>query len=141
MQLQYHIKYLYGHLYAVSTSFEVNGVRKEVLTRVTCKSETLPEIVKRTRGALGNAFFAARKRDADLPQNNRYVWDCDISDLQPSLAKGNIGLTKTVPQQTVPTDKKRVLEVKKVNGVWTIVKHDSELLTWSEACELLKQRI
>ena len=141
MQLQYHIKYLYGHLYAVSTSFEVNGVRKEVLTRVTCKATTLPEIVKRTRGALGNAFFAARKRDADLPQNNRYEWDCDTSDLQPSFKKDNFCLAKPVPQQNDTGSKKRVLEVKKVNGVWTIVKHDSELLTWSEACELLKQRI
>lgn len=141
MQLQYHIKYLYGHLYAVSASFEVNGVRKEVLTRVTCNATTLPELVKRTRGALANAFFVARKRDADLPQNNRYEWDCDTSDLQPSLKKDSFCLTKSVPQQNDTGSKRRVLEVKKVNGVWTIVKHDSELLTWSEACELLKQRI
>lgn len=140
MELKYHIKYLYGELYAVSTKLELNGAHKEVVTRTQCKSTELPEIVKKARLSISNAFFYARRRDESFPNNNRYVWDCDISDLQPRFRTGSTPSLKSTQTQKID-NQKRVLEVKKINGVWTIVKHDSELLTWSEACELLKQRI
>lgn len=136
MQTTFHIKKLYGTSYCASASFVHNGVTKRIETKFKIESSDVKKIVSRARTNISGTLYLMRKEDQTLPKKNRYDWDGDVRDLcfeQPVTTHTNI--QKEAEQQ------KRLLEVKKVNNVWTIIKHESELLTWEDACALLKQRI
>lgn len=135
MEIKFHLRYLYGNRYQVTAQYEDFAFA----SNMTCPARTFKQLLTRARANCSIQFSKARLSDRnDLPKNNVYIWDGDTSDLPPEMIK-----TIDAPKQNPVAENtgERNLEVKKVNGTWTIIKHTEKLLTWSEACELLKERI
>lgn len=135
MEIKFHLRYLYGKRYQVTAQYE----NFTITSNVTCPTRTFQQLLTRARANCSLQFSKARLSDrSDLPKNNVYIWDGDTSDLPPEMIK-----TINAPNQEPERENsgERNLEVKKVNGTWTIIKHTEKLLTWAEACQLLKERI
>lgn len=130
MRIEYHLKYMYGNRFQVSASYGDFSF----VSNITEDKRRICRVHEKARANCSAWFYLARKNGRDVPTKNRYVWDGDSSDLR-----------QETPQQapTVPEAQsaQRNLEIKKVNGVWTIVKHNEQLLTWAQACALLKEKV
>lgn len=130
MRIEYHLKYMYGNRFQVSASYGDFSF----VSNITEDKRRICRVHEKARANCSTWFNLARKNGRDVPTKNRYVWDGDSSDLR-----------QEAPQQapTVPEAQsaQRNLEIKKVNGVWTIVKHNEQLLTWAQACALLKEKV
>lgn len=135
MEIKFHLRYLYGNRYQVTSQYGDFAFA----SNVSCPARTFQQLLSRARNNCAIQFSKARKTGrVNLTANNVYAWDGDTSDLPPEMKK-----TIDAPKQAPVGENtgERNLEVKKVNGTWTIVKHTEKLLTWAEACELLKERI
>lgn len=143
MRLEYHIEHLYAGKYCASTKVQTADGVKTIRTTFHTNDARIKNLMSRARVGLSGAFFIARKKDPTLPSQNRYDWDGDVSNLpkNASNAEPVLKVTPIAKISATPESRKRLLEVKKVNNVWTIIKHETELLTWEEACNLLKERI
>ena len=135
MEIKFHLRYLYGNRYQVTAQYEDFAFA----SNMTCPARTFKQLLTRARANCSIQFSSARLSGrTTLPKNNVYTWDGDTSELPPEMIK-TINEPKQKPAAHSTCE--RNLEVKKVNGTWTIIKHNEKLLTWSEACELLKERI
>ena len=135
MEIKFHLRFLYRNRYQVTAQYKDFSFA----SNLSCPARTFQQLLTRARANCSLQFSKARLSDrSDLPKNNVYIWDGDTSDLPPEMIK-----TIDAPKQTPVAEStgERNLEVKKVNGTWTIIKHTEKLLTWAEACELLKERI
>lgn len=130
MRIEYHLKHMYKNLFQVSASYGDFSFA----ANITEKTGSMYRVHVKARANCSTWFSLARKNGRDVPTGNRYVWDGDTSDLQQETHE---------PAPAVPDVQtaQRNLKIKKVNGVWTIVKHNAQLLTWEQACELLKEKV
>lgn len=135
MEIKFHLRYLYGKRYQVTAQYE----NFTITSNVTCPTRTFQQLLTRARANCSLQFSKARQASrVVLPARSVYKWDGDTSEIPPEMIK-----TINAPKQEPETENtgERNLEVKKVNGTWTIIKHTEKLLTWAEACQLLKERI
>lgn len=135
MEIKFHLRYLYGKRYQVTAQYE----NFTITSNVTCPARTFQQLLTRARANCSLQFSKARQASrVDLPARSVYKWDGDTSEIPPEIVKTiDLPIQATADECTTA----RNLEVKKVNGTWTIIKHTEKLLTWAEACELLKERI
>lgn len=153
--IRYSIHHKYGNKYSVIYAIPTQDRSRLVnfSSNISVTSTALLKITRAATQAIYSAVFNAENNGCYLIKDRKYVWDGDTSDLpaevasQASRKRMELSIpTETTsqaatPQKSTTVDSKAVLEVKKVGGVWTIIKHDAPLLTWEEACEVLKQKV
>lgn len=122
-------------------------VRLTATTRITTVS--LVELLRRLGACISTAISNRKRWDNAVMSGVKfcYEWDGDVSDL-PTLFHNQASSMRQTSMEMLHPDQivgkprePRLLEVCKVGGVWTIKKHETELLTWAEACNELAKRI
>lgn len=150
---KYHIVQLDESYYKVSWEGRVNGQKLTVVGRFTYEGMKLSVLLSQARNRIGAGVFAESKKKGFKPifTSKNLEWDGDssnlpnvfqrqaVGDVAPQMVAGSLNeLTHVMAQKKDP---ERVFEIKKVNNVWTVVKHDTPLLTWEEAANLLKTKV
>lgn len=150
--IKYNIKNLYEDRYAITWQQPMgDGTCIEQVTTFRTTEFLLRKFLTRAQAGISGYVAAMRAKNPRIPRSNGarlYEWDGDVSAL-PVFYKNqaekmnayyknvDLELPKPAPIPTEP----ELFEVVKRAGTWTIIKHDSELLTWAEACNELAKRI
>lgn len=131
MKALYHLEHLEDDSLMITIDF--NG--RKFVTRSRQKPSTLTQLFKLCKNNIGTVLWKN-----GLGTGHLIEWDEDPTDIQDMKIIG-LGTYKkrVVVQQTDVHD--MVYEVVKVDGCWTVIKHDCPLLTWDEAVAELKKRI
>lgn len=150
--IKYNIKNLYEDRYAITWQQPMgDGTCIEQVTTFRTTEFLLRKFLTRAQAGISGYVAAMRAKNPRIPRSNGarlYEWDGDVSALpvfyKTQAEKMNtyyknvdLELPKPAPIPTEP----ELFEVVKRAGTWTIIKHDSELLTWAEACNELAKRI
>lgn len=152
MKIKYNIKNLYEDRYVITWEQPMgNGTTVQQVTTFRSKEFTLGKFLSVAQTRISGAVAALRMKNKSIPKNpmgyRMYEWDGDASVL-PDCYKRQL-LKQQQEFRMVDLDKPveekkhepELYEIAKRNDVWTIVKHEQELLTWDEACAELAKRI
>lgn len=163
MKVEYSITQLSFNRYVLTftlPTIEGEPIKGATTTRTNVK--TLKELLARTNQAIAVAAHYYRRENDKVYSDKafKYEWDGDDTNLSDcfkadvAVYKYMKGLTSAKivaepqpiekveqPQKSQNTAGKRLYEVVKQNDVWTIKKHETELLTWEEAATELAKRI
>lgn len=153
MKIIFNVKNLYDDRYAVTWVQDMgNGETKQQVATFHTTEFTLDAFLRRCKIAISGYLSGLRSKNPRIPKATStygvYLWDGDTSCLpnnyKAQAAKRNELrelLTPGQPKVETKTEEPQIFEIAKRNDVWTIVKHESELLTWEEACNELAKRI
>lgn len=150
MNVTYHIRLMYENRYQVTFEIPTLSGRTMLTSSTRCDARNLNDLLRQATTVISGCISQRKKWDKELvgASQLRYVWDGDATDLPSPLQKqaeefrrpGLQLLAREVLDAPKPRTP-RLLEVIKKNGVWTIVKHEKELMTWEQACAELAKRI
>lgn len=160
MKVQYSIRSLANDRYVLEFELPtMDGEPVKALTTTCTGADTLKKLLSRTNQSVAVAanYYRARNDKIYSAGAFQYKWDGDSTNI-PDIFKKDAevyrymnGLTSaTLVSDPAPIVKtkpvkketdKRLYEVVKQNDVWTIKKHETELLTWEEAATELAKRI
>lgn len=136
----FHIKNLYDARYRVSAEVKTLSGETISLEPTTRRLESsLKDFIRGCVQVLSSAKTNLAKTKS-FPAV-KWVWDEDTSEL-PSFYQRLAQMDK--PMSSAPKEVKsepQLFEIKKVNDVYTIVKHEKELKTWEEAVAELKEKV
>lgn len=150
--IKYNIKNLYEDRYAIHWQQPMgDGTTVEQMTTFRSTEFLLRKFLSRAQMGISGYVAAMRQKNPRIPRSSGtrlYEWDGDTSALPECYKKQAVKMNtiyKTVdlnlPKPEQKPSEPELFEVVKKNGTWTIVKHDTELLTWQEACNELAKRI
>lgn len=150
MYIKYNLKHLYEDRYAITWEQPMgDGTIKTQMSSFRCKEFSLEKFLQNAQQRISAQAAQLRMRFPNMPRSTGhrlYEWDRDASALpemyQRQLAK-QAEVLRMVDLDKTPAKPKEpeLFEVVKRNNVWTLVKHETELLTWEEACAELAKRI
>lgn len=149
MNITYHLKHLYGDKFSISAT--VKGFKRDidVRCRTTLKQNTLTELRKRAYACLKTTMFRIRKEDPEnVPHaetaGDKFIWDNDTSEMGNYFNNNCTGvmIKKTANVVTSEPEEPQLYEVYTDEyGIKQLIKHKDQLLTWEEACALLKEKL
>lgn len=153
MKVVFKVKNLYNNRFIVEweQSF-LDGTKNTQTATFRSDDFTLEKFLAHARSRI-SAQRKILRSDGLIPSNGdrrtNYEWDCDASFLPERLRSQAIAKEAQLQivdldspkQEPEKTTEPQVFELTKRSGVWTIVKHETELLTWEEACNELAKRI
>lgn len=152
---KYHISQLDDSFYKVSWEGRVHGRMMKIVGRFSYEGISLNSLLAAARGRVSAGVYGECKK-LNLPKPmfscKNLVWDENSEDIPAVFFKQAEGrkagfkmvasslneLTHVMAKKEEP---ERLFEIKKVNGVWTVVKHDTPLLTWEQAAKELKTKV
>lgn len=135
MKVIYHLKQLDDGSLGMNVTFKDPAGDKTFFTRSRQKPESLTQLLKICKNNIGTVLWKN-----SLGTGHKIEWDEDPTEILDMHIIGvNTYKKRIVVNQTDVSD--MVYEVIKVDGVWTVIKHDCPLLTWNEAVAELKKRI
>ena len=148
MKVTFSISHQFDDKYAVKYIIPAPG-RSDMsfVSVITYSDFRLSTLVSKARQAVYARLYGLRQQGVTLPPsaNVAIEWDQAVADLPDSMKRQNASAHSLhiSPVGTIPATpaEPALLEVKRVNGVWTIVVHEKPLLTWEEACKLLKEKV
>lgn len=156
MKIVYNIKYLYDDRYIATWEQPMgDGTKTTQVAAFRTKAFSLQEFLHAAQQRISGQVALLRKKYPNIPRSigsyRIYTWDCDTSAL-PDCYKRQLEKQqqtfRMVDLNPAPVAKKeekpaepQLYEILKQNGVWTIKKHETELMTWEEACNELAKRI
>lgn len=152
MKIKYNVKNLYEDRYVITWDQPMgNGTTVQQVTTFRSKEYSLEKFLSQAQNRISGFAAALRQKNPAIPKMTsgyrRYEWDCDVSALPDCYKRQVINPQQEFRMESLALpveDKQRepeLYEVTKQNGVWTIKKHEQELLTWEEACAELAKRI
>lgn len=142
MKVTFSISHQYDDKYAVKYIITVPGKgNMSFVSIIAYKEFRLSSLVSKAHNCVYARIYSLRRQGYSLPKTVSIEWDGAVADLPDSLkrqhkAQGAL-FTSTAQESQEPA----LLEVVKINDVWTIRVHETPLLTWSEACKLLKEKV
>ena len=138
MKLIYHLReYLPGAYQVTASLAGVMGQPDNTYKlSITCNCGTcinMDRVDAKVKAGIRSRMYADNKRDPRIPSSTglSIIWDEDRSDMK----------TFAIKKQTKEDVSDCVYEVVQVSGVWTICKHDSPLLTYDEAADVLFKQL
>lgn len=135
MKVVYHLSQMSDDALVMSIKANTPQGEKKFITTSRQKVGTLSQLHALCKNNISTILWKN-----GLGSGHYIEWDEDPTDI---ISMPIIGLNtykKKIKVEPVDvTD--MVYEVIKVDETWTVIKHDSPLLTWSEAVEELKKRI
>lgn len=135
MKAIYHLKDMDDGSLGMSITFKTPSGDKSFFTRSRQKPGTLTDLFRLCKSNIATVLWKN-----GLGTGHTIEWDEDPSGI---TNRKIIGLStykkRVVVNKTDYSD--MVYEVLKVDGVWTVIKHDAPLMTWDEAVTELKKRI
>lgn len=148
MKVTFSISHQFDDKYAVKYIIPAPG-RSDMsfVSVITYSDFRLSTLVSKARQVVYARLYNLRQQGITLPPSTSITieWDKAVADLPDSMKRQNASAYSlhVSPAGTMPTApaEPALLEVKRVNGVWTIVVHDKPLLTWDEACKILKEKV
>lgn len=149
MIIKYHVRLLYDNRFQASFELPSAGGKVYMTAGTHYNGVSLTDMLRRLGQSISVSVSTRRKWDASIPKGAPfcYKWDGVVTDLPELFHNQAATMRQTAMEQLHPDDivgkphEPRLLEVCKVNGVWTIKKYEQELLTWEEACNELAKRI
>ena len=152
MKIKYNVKLMYEDRYVVTWDQPMgNGTTAQQVTTFRSTEFLLAKFLSLAQTRISGAAAAMRAKNPAIPKticgSRMYEWDCDVSALpdcykrQFEKRQAELRITNLELPIEEPTHEPELYEIAKRNDVWTIVKHEQELLTWEEACAELAKRI
>ena len=151
---KYHVTQLDKSFFKVTWNGFVSGRKVNILGRFTYEGISLKTLLSQARNRISAGVINEGKKSGFKAtfSTRDLVWDEDLSDLQPIFAKQSdnkaegvhmvaSSLNELTHVMAQKKEAERLFEIKKVNNVWTVIKHDAPLLSWSEATEILKTKV
>lgn len=150
--IKYKIKNLYDDRYAVYWQQPMgDGTITEQMTTFRSTEFLLRKFLARAQLGISGYLAAMRQKNPKIPRSSGtrvYEWDGDTSAM-PECYQKQAEKFKTMykmvdlnlPKPEEKPSEPQLFEIVKRNDVWTIVKHESELMTWEQACNELAKRI
>lgn len=153
MSVKFSIKYMTGDLYLIQWEQSVAGrgvvsFASRMKYREFSLNKLLSEAKNRISGTYGNE---ARKANGNvflgLYKNTSFEWDWDYStfpEVYKKQAEAQLSKLQTVPlgfRAPVKEEPVRLFYIDTSAGLPQLRKLSNPLLTWSEACELLKEKV
>lgn len=150
MKIQFKIKHSHENKFIVAYSVpRVGGGSMDFVSNFTFSGFSLADCLSQARKGIQTRLYGLRQKGVPVPpaHNIEYEWDRDLEYL-PNTMKRQQEFQATM--YSAPAELRAVeatpkepalYEVLKVHDVWTLQKHESPLLTWEQACELLKQKV
>lgn len=150
MNVKYHLRLMYENRYKVE--FEIQFGAKTLKFETTTRYDgfLLKDLLRQAQTTAAGCVSQRKKWDNNIPAGTRlfYYWDGDASEMDERMqkqAEKTSQRLRVLPLEQIKLpeieQEPRLLEVVKVNDVWTIKKHESQLLTWEEACAELKKKL
>lgn len=154
MKLEYTVKHIYGNKFTVLYSIPlVGGKNMEMAGNFTFTGFSLEKCLAQARAVISSRLYALRKAGMAIPPtaNIQTVWNENASEMPEHMQKQQRYMASMfsapaelrgveTPQEEQPTEP-ALYEIVQVKGVWTLNKHERPLMTWEQACELLKQKV
>lgn len=135
MKAIYHLKDMDDGSLGMSITFKTPSGDKAFFTRSRQKPGTLTELFRLCKNNIATVLWKN-----GLGTGHTIEWDEDPTGIPNRKIVGLSTYKKrVVVNKTDYSD--MVYEVLKVDGVWTVIKHDAPLMTWDEAVTELKKRI
>lgn len=154
MKLNFKIKHSHDNKFMVVYSVpRVGGTYMDFVSNYTFKGFSLAECLSQARNVITSRLYALRQHGVPVPpaHNIEFVWDADTACLpctmqkqsrfQSSLYSAPSSLRAEEPAVVEVQADSALYEIIQVKGVWTLNKHEFPLMTWEQACELLKQKV
>lgn len=153
MKIVFNVKNLYEDRYAVTWQQNMgDGTVKQQVATFRSTDFSLEEFLRRCRRSISGYLGNLRTKNPSLPKafstHQMYEWDGDTSCLPNNYKvqaekRNELEELLRAPQPRVESkpEEPQLFEIVKRNDVWTIVKHETELMTWEEACNELAKRI
>lgn len=152
MKIKYNVKNLYEDRYVITWDQPMgNGTTVQQVTTFRSKEFSLEKFLSQAQNRISGFAAALRQKNPSIPKMTSgyrmYEWDGDISALPDCYKRQFVKRQQEfrMVQLDMPVEEKprepELYEIAKQNGVWTIKKHEQELLTWEEACAELAKRI
>lgn len=157
MKITYNLKYLYEDRYIATWEQPMgDGTKTTQVATFRTTEFSLQKFLNLAQQRISGQVASLRKTHPSVPRATGsyrvYEWDRDASALPECYKRQLEKQQQTFKMVDFPAaqadaakeEKPRepeLYEIAKQNGVWTIKKHESELMTWEEACNELAKRI
>lgn len=149
MKITFGISHCIGDAYNVEYTIPCPGNADiKAVSTIHFSKFKLNSLIYQAKNAIRSRMYVLAKRGVAIPplENTTMIWDANTENLPTVLQKQSISSWHVndedkEPVEPVVTDEVPLLEIKKVSGVWTIVKHEEPLLTWEDACKVLKEKV
>lgn len=153
MKIVFNVKNLYDDRYAVTWQQDMgDGTVKQQVATFHSTDFSLEAFLRRCRTSISGYLSNLRVKNPRIPKAGStygvYQWDGDVSCLpnnykRQAEKRNELSELLKEGQPTVESkpEEPQLFEIVKRNDVWTIVKHETELMTWEEACNELAKRI
>jgi len=142
---------MYDTQFAVEYVLPVTkGEPLKITSVIRYKDFSLSGLIRQAKAAIYSRMYGLRANGKYItPVSSLTIeWDASTKGLpeafqrQQEMANRTYSASKEVLAEGAIVEKEpALLEVKKVNGVWTIIPHEKPLMTWAEACALLKEKV
>lgn len=136
MKATYHLKQLDDGSLGMSVVFKGRDGDKTFFTRSRQKPATLTELFKLCKANIHTVLWKN-----GLGAGHTIEWDEDPTEISNMKIIGLGTYKKRIVVNTVDATDMVYEVVQNPSGVWTVIKHESPLMTWDEAVEELKKRI
>lgn len=142
MKVTFSVSHQYDDKYAVKYIVTVPGKgNMSFVSIITYKDFRLSSLVSKAHNSVYARIYSLRKQGHNLPKEINIEWDEAVADLPDSLKRQYKAQGALFTSATQESQEPALLEVVKINDVWTIRVHETPLLTWAEACKLLKEKV
>lgn len=135
MKVIYHLKQLDDGSIGMNITLKHPDGDKLFFTRSRQKPTNISALFRLCKNNIGTVLWKN-----NYGTGHKIEWDEDPSEILGMNILGVKTYKKKIPAATSDVSDV-VYEVIKVDGVWSVIKHDCPLLTWDEAVEELKKRI
>jgi hypothetical protein len=135
MKAVYHLRDLDDGSLGMDITLKAPSGDKTFFTRSRQTPGTLTELFKLAKNNIATVLWKN-----GLGTGHLIEWDEDPNEISNRKIVG-LGTYKKRVVVTPTEAADMVYEVLKVDGTWTVIKHDAPLMTWDEAVAELKKRI
>lgn len=153
---KYHVSQLDDTFFKVAWEGRVNGRIMKIVGRFSYDGISLGSLLAQARTRISAGVHNMNKK-LGLPKASfsckDLKWDEDVTHLPDIYARqvknkdigyrmvaGSLNELTHVMAQKKETPE-RLFEIKKINDVWTVIKHETPLMTWDEATKELKSKV
>lgn len=148
MKIRYSISHQYDDKFAIKYIITVPGKGDlSFISTISYSDFRLTTLVSKAKNVIYSRIFSLRKRGYSLPPQTAIAieWDGATADLPDSFKRQDFSRPYTPAAPATPavatSQEPALMEVVKVGDVWTIMVHEQPLLSWDEACKVLKEKI